>query len=231
MENRPMRSLNRWAPATGIGFVLSAAVGFLVVPDPPSVDEGSEFVLNFFSLNDSDVLWQAFFYGLAGVFLLWFAGTVAGALSRAEMDPAGRLPAIVVASAGAAVGLFLIGVAAWGAIASGVEFMDQGVAYGLYQFGNFAFVITDFPAAVFAWAVSLGIMRTAFLPKSVAWVGAVVGLLLLVNVGGRLVADEPTFAAGGTVGTIIFVLFIFWILVTSICLVQRADHGRRVGES
>src|SRR5215210_7560275 len=226
-----MRSAERWAAATGIGFVLSAALGFLIVPDPPSVDEGSEFILNFFSLNDSDVLWQAFFYGLAGVFLLWFAGTVAGALRRAELDAAGRLPGIVVASAGAAVALFLIGVTAWGAVASSVEFMDQGVAYGLYQFGNFAFVITDFPAAVFVWAVSLGIMRTVFLPKSVALVGGVVGLLLLVNVGGRLLADQATFAAGGTIGTIIFVLFIFWILVTSICLVQRADHGRRVGES
>lgn len=231
MENHTMRSWERWAAGTGIGFVLAAALGFLIVPDPPSVDEGSEFVLNFFALNDSDLLWQAFFYGLAGIFLLWFAGTLAAALRRAEGDPAGRLPAIVVGSAGAAVALFLLGVTAWGAIASGVEVMDQGVAYGLYQLGNFAFVVTDFPAAAFVWAVSLGILRTLFLPKSVAWVGLAVGVLLLVNAGGRMLADEPTFAAGGTVGTIIFVLFIFWVLVTSIFLMQRVPVARRFGES
>jgi hypothetical protein len=226
-----MLDWERWASATGIGFVVAAALGFLIVPDPPSVDEGSEFVLNFFSVNDSDVLWQSFFYGLAGVFLLWFAGTLAGALRRAESDHAGRLPAIIVASAAAATALFLLGVIAWGSIASGVEVMDQGVAYGLYQFGNYAFVITDFPAATFVWAVSFGVARTVFLPTSVAWVGGVVGLLLLVNAGGRLLADESTFAAGGTTGTIIFIFFIFWVLVTSIFLVQRVPAGRRMPES
>jgi hypothetical protein len=226
-----MLNWDRWAAGTGIGFVLAALIGFLIVPEVPSVDEGSEFVLNFFSLNDSDMLWQSFFYGLAGVFLLWFAGTLAGTLRRAELDHAGRLPGVIVGSAAAATALFLLGVTAWGAIASGVEVMDQGVAYGLYQLGNYAFVMTDFPAAAFVLAVSLGIARTVFLPMSVAWVGGVVALLLVVNAGGRLLADESTFAAGGTTGTIIFVLFIFWVLVTSIFLVQRVPAGRRMPES
>ena len=226
-----MRNSERWAAGSGIGFVLAAALGFLIVPDPPSVDEGSEFILNFFASNDSDLMWQGFFYGLASVFLLWFAGTLAGALRRAEGDQAGRLPAIIVASAASATALFLLGITTWGAIASGVEVMDQGVAYGLYQLGNYAFVITDFPAAAFVWAVALGIVRTAFLPASVAWVGGIVGLLLLVNAGGRMLADEPAFAAGGTAGTIIFMLFIVWVLVASIFLVQRVPPGRRMPES
>jgi hypothetical protein len=226
-----MLSWERWASATGIGFAVAAALGFLIVPDPPAVDEGSEFVLNFFAVNDSDILWQSFFFGLAGVFLLWFAGTLAGAIRRAENDPAGRLPAIVVASAGAAVATFLIGVTAVGAIASGIEVMDQGVAYGIYQLGNYAFVMTDFPAAAFVLAGSLGIARTGLLPGSVAWVGGIVAVLLLVNAGGRLFADNETFAAGGTTGTIVFIAFIFWVLVTSIFLVQRAEPRRRMPES
>jgi hypothetical protein len=221
----------RWAAGTGVGFVLAAAVAFLIVPDPPSADEGSEFVLNFFALNDSDFLWQSFFYGLAGVFLLWFGGTLAAALGRAEGDTPGRVPLIVAASAAASVALFLVGVIAWGALASGVETMDQGVAYGLYQFGNFAFVMTDFPAAVFAFAVSLGVVRSGFLPASVGWVGGIVGALLLVNAGGRLLADNSDFAAGGNVNRIIFVLFLFWIFVTSLFLVQRVPVGRRTPES
>ena len=225
-----MRNWERWAAATGIGYVVAATLAFLIVPDPPSVDEGSEFILNFFAANDSDLMWQSFFFGLASVFLLWFAGTLAGALRRAEGDQGGRLPAIIVASAASATALFLLGITAFGAVASGVEVMDQGVAYGLFHLGNYAFVMTDFPAAAFVWAVSLGIARTVFLPTSVAWVGGIVGLLLLVNAGGRLLADESTFAAGGTTGTIIFMLFIFWVLVTSIFLVQRVPAGRRMPE-
>ena len=200
------------------------------VPDPPSADEGSEFVLNFVALNDSDLLWQAFFFGLGGVFLLWFGGTLAAALRRAgEHDD--RLPAIVVASAAAAVALFLLGVICVGALASGIELMDQGVAYGLYQLGNFAFVMTDFPAAAFVFAASLGIARSALLPASVGYVGGIVGLLLVVNAGGRLLADSSDFAPGGNVNTIVFAIFLFWVFVTSLFLVQRVPVARRAPES
>ncbi|HET8652113.1 MAG TPA: hypothetical protein VFM13_06030 [Gaiellaceae bacterium] len=226
-----MRSWERWAAGTGIAFVLSAAIAFLIVPDPPSADEGSEFVLNFVSANDSDLLWQAFFFGLAGLFLLWFGGTLSAALRRAQAEANDRTPTIVVASAGAAVALFLLGVTSVGALASGVELMDQGVAYGLYQLASFAFVMTDFPAAAFVWAAALGIGRSALLPTSVGWVGGVVGLLLVVNAGGRLLADSSDFAPGGTVNTLVFGLFLFWVLVTSIFLVQRVPVARRAPES
>src|ERR671925_285774 len=170
-----MRTWERWASLTGVGFVLSSAIAFLIVPDPPSADDGSEFVLNFFSLNDSDVLWQCFFFGLGGIFLLWFGGTPAGALPRAQGDAL-------------------------------------------------------LPAAAFVWAASLGIARSALLPQSVGWVGGVVGLLLVVNAGGRLLGDSADFAAGGTVNTITFVLFLFWVLVTSIFLAQRVPVARRAPE-
>lgn len=226
-----MRSLERWSAASGIAFVLSSAIAFLIVPDPPTADEGSEFILNFFSLNDSDLLWQAFFFGLGSVFLLWFGGALAGAFRLAEGESGGRVPPIVAASVGASVALFLVGVTAAGAVASGVEQMDQGVAYGLYQVSSFAFVMADFPAASFVLAASFGISRTVVLPSSVGWVGAVVGLLLIVNAGGRMLADNEAFAPGGTANTISFGFFLFWVLVTSIFLVQRVPAGRRMPES
>ena len=221
----------RWASATGIAFVLCSAVAFLIVPDPPAADEGSEFILNFVAVNDSDLLWQAFFFGLGGVFLLWFAGTLAVALRRAQGDRLDRTPAIAAAAAATAVALFLLGVTSIGALASGVERMDQGVAYGMYQLGSFAFVMTDFPAAAFVWAASLGIARSGLLPASVGWVGGVVGLLLVANAGGRLLADSADFAPGGTVNTVAFALFLFWVFVTSVFLVQRVPAGRRMPES
>jgi hypothetical protein len=225
-----MRSWERWSAASGIAFVLASAIAFLIVPDPPAADEGSEFILNFFSLNDSDLLWQAFFFGLGSVFLLWFGGTLAGALRRAEGEAGGWVPPVVAASVGASVALFLVGVTGAGALASGVEQMDQGVAYGLYQVSSFAFVMTDFPAATFVIAASLGIARTVMLPGSVGWVGGIVGLFLLVNAGGRLLADNDTFAPGGTANMISFAFFLFWVLVTSIFLMQRVPVERRMPE-
>ena len=225
-----MLDSERWAAATGVGFVVFSAIAFLIVPDPPTADESSDFVLNFVAANESDLLWQAFFFGLAGIFLLWFGGTLAVALRRAKGDRHDRVPPIVAAAAATSVALFLLGVTCIGALAAGVEQIDQGVAYGLYQLGSFAFVMTDFPAATFVFAASLGIARTVMLPRSVGYVGAVVGLLLVVNAGGRLLADSADFAPGGTVNTIAFAVFLFWVFVTSIFLVQRAPLRRRYPE-
>jgi hypothetical protein len=221
----------RWAAATGIAFVVASAVAFLIVPDPPAADEGSEFILNFVAVNDSDLLWQAFFFGVGTIFLLWFAGTLAVALRRAQGDAPDRTPAIVAAAAASAAALFLVGVTAVAALASGVEQIDQGVAYGLYQLGSMAFVLTDFPAAAFVWAASLGIARSGLLPASVSYVGGVVGLLLVANAGGRLLADDADFAPGGTVNTIAFAFFLFWVFVTSVFLVQRVPVERRQPET
>ena len=226
-----MRDWERWAAGTGIAFVLSSAIAFLIVPDPPTADEGSDFILNFVALNDADLMWQAFFFGLGGLFLLWFGGTLAAALRRLGPDADSRLPAIVVASAGASVAMFLVGVICVGGLASGIEQMDQGVAYGLYQVGSFAFVMTDFPAAAFVFAASLGIARSELLPKSVGYVGGIVGLLLVVNAGGRLLADRADFAPGGTANTIVFAVFLFWVFVTSLFLMQRVSPARRAPES
>jgi hypothetical protein len=226
-----VRLWERLGALTGVAFVVCSAVAFLIVPDPPSAEDGSEFVLNFFAENDSDVMWQAFFFGLGGVFLLWFGGTLAAALRRAERDALTRVPAIVAASAAASTAMFLVGVSAAGAVASGVETMDQGVAFGLYQLSSFTFVMTDFPAAAFLLSAAVGIARSGLLPESVGWVGAVVGLLLLVNAGGRLLADSSGFAPGGNANTITFGLFLFWVFVASVFLAQRAAPARTAPET
>jgi hypothetical protein len=225
-----VRRWDRWAAATGIGFVVLTVLAFLIVPDPPAPDDGSEFILNFFIENDSDVMWQSFFYGLAGVLLLLFGGTLAGSLRRAGADPAGGLPATVAASAATAVALYLLGVVSWGALASGVETMDQGVAYGLFQVGGFAFVLTNFPAAAFVLAASLGITRTGLMPAAVGWVGSVVAVYLIVTAGGRTLGDSDAFAAGGSLGVVAFLAFLFWVFVASVFLVQRAAPARTTPE-
>ena len=190
-------------------------------------DETRAEILAFFMENEGEVRWQAFFFGLAGMFLLWFGGTLAAALRRAENDPAGRQPAIVVASAATGAALFWLGVISWAAIASGIAEMDEATASGLYHLGSVAFVITDFPAAVFVWAASLASLRTRLLPGAAARLGAVVGAVLVLNAAGRMLFDEPTFAPGGVVGTGAFLLFVVWVLVVSGLLAWRDQTPAR----
>ena len=216
-----MRPWQRWAAATGIGFVLAASVGFLIRPRPPMADETRAEILDFFMANEAQIRWQSFFFGVAGMFLLWFGGTLAATLRRVEEDSAGLLPGIVVASAATGAALFWLGVTSWAAVALGIAEMSDATAYGLYHLGSVAFVITDFPAAVFVWSASIGISKTQLLPDAVAWLGAVAGAVLVLNAAGRLLLDEATFAPGGAVGTGAFLLFVVWVLVASGVLAWR----------
>jgi hypothetical protein len=214
---------DRWAPATGIAFVALAVIAFLLAPDTPNADDSNDEVFSYFTDKDTRILWGAFFFALSGVAFLWFFGTLASLLRRAEADPAGRLPAIMVTSAAASAGLFLAATGAYAALAAGADGnlnADSGRA--LFDLGNLAFVFTNVPASVLVAAASLGALRTAFLPAWLAWAGIGFFVLALVDLFGRLAVDSAAFGSGGIVGTIVFVVFLAWTLAASFLLTQRA---------
>jgi hypothetical protein len=212
----------RWeraAVGTGIGFVVFALLAFLFAPDYPKADESDVEVLRYFAENDTRVLWQAFMFGLAGICFIWFFGTLAGLLRRAEPATAGRLPAIVVAAAAAAAALHGIGVASFAAMASSASEMVP-IGRPLFHLGNMVWTLTNFPAIALVAAVSLGVLRSGLLPDWVAWIGAVYIALGLIDAFGRTAGDSSTFGPGGAFGILTFLIFLVWVLVTSLLLVQ-----------
>jgi hypothetical protein len=209
----------RWeraAAAMGIGFVVFALIAFLFAPDYPKGDASDNDVLRYFADNDTRVLWQAFMFGLAGICFLWFFGTVAGLLRRAEPATAGRLPAIVVAAAAAGAAFHGVGVASFSALANSVA----PVGRPLFDLGNMVWTLTNFPAITLAAAVSLGVLRSGLLPDWVAWIGAAYIVLGLIDAFGRTAGDSTTFGPGGAFGTLTFLVFLVWVLVTSLLLTQ-----------
>jgi hypothetical protein len=227
-----VRSWDRWSAGTGIGFVAFSIIAFFFVPDPPEPATGNEALLAYFADNTEELAFQVFFFGLASICFLWFIGTLAGALRRAENDPAGgRLPPIVVTSGATANAVFLAGMVCWAAMSASADtVLDQGVVRGFYDLGRFAYTLAAFPSAAFVLAVSLGTIRTRFLPESVGWAGGLVALILLIDVAGATIADNDDFGPTGTYGVITFLAFLTWVLVTSIFLVQTVAPRRTVPE-
>lgn len=217
----------RWAAGTGAAFAVVALIAFLIVPDAPTVDDSNDEILSFFAEEDTRLFWQAFVFGIAAVLFLWFIGTLASALRRAEGDPAGRIPGIVVASGATSAGIYLVGLAAYTALASGAdENIDAASGRALFELGGFAFTITDFAAATFVLAASLGIARTALLPTWISWAGIAVALYLLIDAFGRTIGDAEVFGPGGVLGIIAFLAFLAWVLVTSVWLLLRTAPAR-----
>lgn len=227
-----MRDWERWAAGTGVGYVVLAIVGFFFVPDLPEPSTGNEALLAYFADKTEELSFQVFFFGLAAVSFLWFIGTLAAALRRAEDDPAGRLSLIAVVAGATANAIFIGGLVCWSALAASADtILDQGVARGLYDLGRLAFTLSGLPAAAFVLAVSLGALRTRFLPAGVGWAGLALALVLVLDVAGATIGDDDDFGPTGSYGVITFLLFLAWIFVTSILLMQRASPQRRAAET
>lgn len=226
-----MRDWERWAAGTGVAYVVFAIVGFFFVPDPPQPSISNEGLLAYFATKTEELSFQVFFFALAGISFLWFIGTLAGALRRAENGSLG-LAAIAVAAGATANAVFLAGMVSWSALAASADsILDQGVARGLYDIGRFAYTLSGVPAAAFVLAVSVGTLRTRFLPSAVGWAGLLLALILVLDVAAATIGDDDDFGPTGSYGVITFLLFLAWVFVTSLFLMQRVAPQRRAAET
>lgn len=226
-----MRDWDRWAAGTGVAYVVFAIVGFFFLPDPPQPSISNEGLLAYFATKTEELSVQIFFFALASISFLWFIGTLAGALRRAE-DGSMGLAAITVTAGATANAVFLAGMVSWSALAASADsILDQGVARGLYDVGRFAYTLSGVPAAAFVLAVSLGTLRTRFLPTAVGWAGLLLALVLILDVAAATIGDDDDFGPTGSYGVITFLLFLAWIFVTSLFLMQRIAPQRRAAET
>jgi Domain of unknown function (DUF4386) len=226
-----VRDWERWAAGTGVAYVVFAVIGFFFLPDPPQPSISNEGLLAYFATKTEELSFQVFFFALAGISFLWFIGTLAGALRRAEDGSLG-LAAIAVTAGATANAVFLAGMVSWSALAASADsILDQGVARGLYDIGRFAYTLSGVPAAAFVLAVSVGTLRTRFLPSAVGWAGLLLALVLVLDVAAATIGDDDDFGPTGSYGVITFLLFLAWVFVTSLFLMQRIAPQRRAAES
>jgi hypothetical protein len=211
----------RWAAASGVAFAVLAIVGFLFASDLPQAGSTGDEVLTYFRDNDTAVTWQVLFFGLAVIAFLWFVGTIAAAIRRAENDPAGRIPAITVVAGATAAALYMGGEAAILSLAKNAGELEAGTALAVHGASTTAFLLTDFVAATFVAAVALGVLRTGLLPTWIPYAGAAYVVIALVDGVGGTLSESDAFGAGGIIGIISFLAFLAWTLVTSATLTQR----------
>ena len=215
---------SRWsvaAAATGVGFAALALIAFLVAGGPS--DTSAEGIANYFAANDTAVEWQAFLFGLSGIFLLWFAGTLASALRANDPDVGARLGGVALAGAAAATVLYLVGIAGWTTLAH--LFADAtpgrfspealGDSLMIFNLSENSLVLAGFGAATFVGAASLALLSARMLPDWLAWAGGLVVALLVVNAFVQLVGGG---AAGDALGIGSFLAFVAWVLAASILL-------------
>jgi len=209
----------RWARATGIGFVVLFVVAFAIYGNPPKVNGSATDIVSFFDGHRGRVLTSMIIFGIAFLLLLWFIGTIANILREAGE---GRIAATTIAAGGAFVGIQAV----CGAIAGGLALNiagigDEGIVRALNTLLSTGQVISAYPLALIILFVSTGLSRAQIVTADWhRYLGLLASVLVLLY--GTTWATTGFWSATGGYLWIMIVAFIGWTLITSWLLYARA---------
>ena len=209
----------RWdklAAAGGIVGVALFIVAGILYGSPPGVDEDAQSVADFFADNRSQVLTAIFLQGLGVLALLWFVAALVTAMRDAGEA---RL-------ATAAFGSFLLafsigGVAAISRATLAYSIADEGsdVVLPLYHLSVVFDVFVNILAAGMFLAVGAATLRTGLFARWWGWISLLAGVLLII--GGSAWARDGFWSPTGGAAFACFIIFVVWMLVTSVLLTMK----------
>ena len=102
------RGLERFAPLTGVVFVVLIVIGTIVGGEAPDTKDSQESIVRFWTDNEDSRILSDAIGAWAVVFFMWFAATLRGFLRTAEAGPS-RLASLSLAGATiAATGLLCV---------------------------------------------------------------------------------------------------------------------------
>jgi hypothetical protein len=200
----PRGNLQRFAPLTGVLFVVLIVIAFVLGGETPDFDDPPEEVVDYFVDNDTVNIVGSLFEGLGAVVLLFFAAYLArtvGAGILAWVVLGGGI--VAAAGIGVDAGLRFALTEAAGEVAP-----DGAIEPGTVQALNALWANFFFPMVVglgtLVLATSLAALRTRVIPVWLAWIGIVLFVVFFTPAG--------------------FVAFLvsgLWIIVISIILWRR----------
>jgi hypothetical protein len=207
---------NRWAAATGFGFVAAVVLGLLLVRDEPGPRASSAEIEAWLGGDRSEILTAAIVFGVAVVFLLWFAATVAVALVDVA-EPRLGVMAFGGAAAFAAFLVATVGIVA--GLAFSVDAVDSESAAGLFAVHWGLHVMSWFPFAVLIGATSIAAGRKRLFGAWYYWGSEAAAVVVLL--GGTVWAKDGFWAPAGAYSSIVGAVALAWVLVTSSLLLRR----------
>ncbi|HUR22968.1 MAG TPA: DUF4386 family protein [Acidimicrobiales bacterium] len=199
--------LERLAPLAGAVFTVVFAIGFLTSGDVPGTDASGEEVISHYR-DEGKIFLGILLLLLAGVLFMFFAGVLRGALVSSSRAPEWLATVVFGGAVIYAVGLAIFAMAQIMLI-DAADLGRPEVAQALNIFDNDNFFPSVLGQSTMLLACGWHVLRSGVLPKWLAWVSVVVGLLALA----------------GPAGFIAFLLFPFWVLAVSVLLYQRGARS------
>ena len=199
------KGMERFAPLSGLVFLVLAIASFVIGGDPPGTDDSTAEIVEYWDDKEGAQFASAILGVWAAAALVWFAASVREAVAKAE-GRTGRLAAIsfagaVITAAGVAVG------AAFQFTAADVhDDVPPEVLHTIstiYSDFFFPFALGNF---LFLVAAGIAAVRHGAFDKRLAWIAIVIGVLSITPAG---------FFA--------FLAWIPWVGITAIVLYRQKD--------
>jgi len=208
---------DKLAAAGGIVGVAFFLIGLFILGEPPQTSHSAGEVVDFFLDNRDQVLWSLFLQGLGVLAVIWFIGALGAAMRDAGE---GRLAAVMSIAFAITVAIAAGAALVRGSLAFSIaDDGDSGTVQSLFQMSGYMDNASNLIGAAFYLAVGGAVIRTGLINVWWGWASGVIGLWAVVsstawNRDGIWSPDEA--------GLVNFIVFLVWVLITSILLTMRA---------
>ena len=211
---------DRWAAVAGLVFTALVVASFFT-PDMPSSDSPAEDIAAQLAGDRAAHQLSLLLGVLADVAFLVFLAGLWSRLRRWE-GPAGMFAAMFLTAGAALVTLMLVSAGLYRALvqyASGGQ-PDPAVLPALTVLNDWVgAAIVPAGVAMFLGA-AMAILTTRALPRWLGWLAAATAVLLLISLAG-VFQTSPEGGVVGIAGFGGFLLFLVWVLATSVVLLLR----------
>ena len=197
------KGIARFAPLTGVLFLVLAVVSFVLGGDPPDSEKAPPEVVEYW--DDGKQIASAIIATYAALALVWFAGSVRDAIARVEPG-ASRLASISFGGAViCAAGLCVNNAIQFATAETAGEISPEGTQALSALFENFYFPMAA-GMALFLVAAGIAAVRHGAFDKRLGWIAIVIGVLAVTPAG---------FA--GFIGSLV------WIGIAGVVLYRKTD--------
>jgi hypothetical protein len=180
----PARAVATWDWArngaiAGVAAVVFWVVGFLIVGNTTNHDEAVK-ILAAYKAHDDKILIGTVIFLLGVICFFFFLGALRSRLLAAEGGEGG-LTAVAFAGGVATAVMLALAPATDAAGALNQDHLDLSGANAMHKLGDAFFLGAEYLLPVLLFATALIALRTAVLPKWLAWLTIVIGVVLLVG--------------------------------------------------
>jgi hypothetical protein len=206
----------RWAASTGVGYAVVTVVGYSVVGEPADYNASAAELGSYFDDKHAELTIQTLCGGLSLVLFLWFVSSLAGMFRGAGQR---RLSSVMSGAGVAVVAVLAVADSVMIAAVQLAPVLDGSSVTALFGFSWFVYHRVFWLVAAMALAVALATLRSGALPRWYAWL-SLAGVVVFL-IGAISVRQYGFLSPSGEGGYVAYLVFAFWILVSSVLLVRK----------